>query len=90
MHYEILETEKLLIEYQQTYSNFFRFLGLVVRNDLVATIQALGLITLSSNAWLAEGESSLTGSIILVHGNSHEPEGIHEVMFTVYYPTPYL
>ena len=80
MHYEILETEKLLIEYQQTPSIFFRFPGLVARHDLVASIQALGLITLSSNAWLAKGDRAISGSIILVHGNSNEPEGIREVM----------
>ena len=39
-------------------------------------LRDLSLIPIGSNAWLAKGETPQPGSIILVHANGNEPEGI--------------
>lgn len=75
---EVFELEKLLIENDQTPSIFFRFPGLISNQNLNNKINELGLIAISSDAWLAKGEEPSNGSIILIHGNSNEPEGIEK------------
>lgn len=77
---EILETEKLLLEYGQLPSVFFRFPGLISDEKLVLTLRAYGLIPIGANAWLAKDEQARQGSFILVHGNSNEPQGIEKVL----------
>lgn len=78
--HEILETEKLLLERQQLPSVFFRFPGLISNKKLILKLQEYGLIPIGADAWLAKGQKAKSGSIILVHGNSNEPEGIKLVM----------
>ena len=73
---EVLSLERLLLEQGQTPSPFFRFPGLVSNRHLVEQLRELSLIPVGSNAWLAKGESPRPGSIILVHANGNEPEGI--------------
>jgi len=73
---EVLNTEVLMIENGLTPSPFFRFPGLVSDARLVGELRRLSLIPVGSNAWLAKGERPVDGSIILVHGNGNEPEGI--------------
>ncbi len=73
---EILELEKKLIGYGVTPSVFFRFPGLVQDEKAVLTLRRLGLIPVGTNAWLAKGEKIHKGSIILLHGNRNEHEGI--------------
>lgn len=77
---EVLSTEKLLLMHGEIPSVFFRFPGLVADKNLLLQTRKLGLISLSTDAWLAKGEKIKEGSIILVHGNSNEPEGIELVM----------
>lgn len=77
---EILELEKILLQNHQVPSVFFRFPGLVADKKLVLKLRKYGLIPISSDAWLAKGETAKPGSIILVHGNSNEPLGIELIM----------
>jgi len=73
---EVLSLERLLLEQGLTPSPFFRFPGLVSSRHLIEQLRDLSLIPIGSNAWLAKGESPQPGSIILVHANGNEPEGI--------------
>lgn len=77
---EILIPEKLLIEAHQTPSVFIRFPGLIANKKLMRKIRKYGLIPLGADAWLAKKQIPTSGSIVLVHGNSNEPEGIKMVM----------
>ncbi len=77
---EILETEKILLENGQLPSVFFRFPGLISNKEWMLQLQKFGLIPIGSNAWLAAQQDAKGGSIILVHGNSNEPEGIKLLM----------
>ena len=78
--YEILDTERMLLENDLLPSVFFRPPGLVADERLLLTLRRFGLIPLGSNAWLAKGEQPQSGSIILVHGNSNEHSGIQILM----------
>ncbi|MHB8908247.1 MAG: polysaccharide deacetylase family protein [Syntrophales bacterium] len=76
---EVLSLERLLLEQGLTPSPFFRFPGLVSNGDLVRQLRDLSLIPVGSNAWLAKGEPPHPGSIILVHANGNEPEGMNRL-----------
>lgn len=78
--HEILATEKLLLEQGQLPSVYFRFPGLVSNEKLVLKLRHFGLIPIGTDAWIAKNQSPKPGSIVLVHGNSNEPEGIKKVM----------
>lgn len=43
-------------------------------------LQKFGLIPVGADAWLAMDQLPHSGSIILVHGNSNEPQGIKKIM----------
>ncbi|MDD5711483.1 MAG: hypothetical protein PHY31_01855 [Smithellaceae bacterium] len=73
---EVLEMEKMLIERHLPVSPFFRFPGLVSNERLMGELKTMSLIPLGSDAWLAKKENPRPGSIVLVHGNGNEPEGI--------------
>lgn len=73
---EVLLNEVLLLENGVLPSPFFRFPGLVQDEGLVNKLKTLSLIPVGANAWLAKGETPEDGSIILVHGNGNEREGI--------------
>jgi hypothetical protein len=73
---EALRLERLLIENDLMPSPFFRFPGLVSDDRLIGQLRSLSLIPIGADAWLAKGEAPSTGSIILVHANGNEPEGI--------------
>lgn len=77
---EVLATEKLLIENGLIPSAFFRFPGLVSDRALLKKLRQLSLIPLGSDAWLAKGETAANGSIVLVHGNGNEPQGIKKLL----------
>jgi len=77
---EILKTEKILLQHGQLPSVFFRFPGLISNEKLVLALNNYGLIPLGADAWLAKGQQPHPGSIILVHGNSNEHEGIELIM----------
>lgn len=78
--HEILETEKILLQKGLLPSVFFRYPGLVSNEVLSLKLAELGLIPLGADAWLAKGEIAKSGSIILVHGNSNEHQGIEKIM----------
>jgi hypothetical protein len=73
---EVLFLERLLLEQGVTPSPFFRFPGLISDRQLIKSLRDLCLIPIGSNAWLAKGETPHEGSVILVHANGNEPEGI--------------
>ena len=74
---EILGVEKTLLEEGITPSVFFRFPGLIADEKLMRELrETYFLIPLGSNSWIAKNEPVKTGSIILIHGNKNEPQGI--------------
>lgn len=77
---EVLATEIALLENGLVPSVFFRFPGLVADGNLMKRLRQLFLIPVGSNAWLAKGELPADGSIILVHGNGNEPQGIKKLL----------
>lgn len=81
--HEVLVLERLLLEHDLIPSPFFRFPGLVSDRQLIENLRDLHLIPIGSNAWLAKGESPRTGSVILVHANGNEPDGIRR-LFSFY------
>lgn len=76
---EFLDLEALLISNDETPSIFARLPGLVSDQNVIICLRKLGLIPLGADAWLAKGEKMRDGSIVLVHGNGNEPEGIRKL-----------
>ena len=74
--FEVLATEKKMLELGIMPSIFFRFPGLVSNYRLVDAITGFGLIPIGSDAWLGKKQWPRKGSIVLVHANGHEPVGI--------------
>ena len=74
--YEILETEKAMINSGVAPSVFFRFPGLVSNEKIFNMITGYGLIPLGSDSWLSKEQFPKSGSIILVHANGNDPVGI--------------
>lgn len=77
---EVLEEEKALLRRGVVPSPFFRFPGLVADKAHLEKLKSLSLIPIGANAWLAKGEEPEGGSVILVHGNGNEPEGIRRLL----------
>ncbi len=73
---EVFLNEKLFLKNGIIPSVFFRFPGLVSNQDDIQTLRRWGLIPLAADAWLANGEVAAIGSIILVHANGNEPQGL--------------
>jgi len=80
LEFEIIESEKSLLEKGQLPSVFFRLPGLVSNEKIISKLSDFGLIPIGSDAWLFHNEQPINGSIILVHGNGNEPEGIDLLM----------
>jgi hypothetical protein len=78
INYEVLETEKAMLKNGLLPSVFFRFPGLVSDQQLVYRITDFGLIPIGSDAWLAKGQQSQPGSIVLIHANGNEPLGVED------------
>ncbi len=78
INFEVLETEIAMITQGLCPSVFFRFPGLVSDNAIVSKITGFGLIPIGSDAWLAKGQQSAPGSIVLIHGNGNEPVGVSD------------
>ncbi|MBS1528353.1 MAG: polysaccharide deacetylase [Bacteroidetes bacterium] len=76
INYEVLATERLMLNNGMVPSCFFRFPGLVSDQQLVYKITDYGLIPIGSDAWLAKGQKAQNGSIVLIHGNGNEPVGV--------------
>lgn len=78
---EIIENEKFMIANDIVPSVFIRFPGLVSDNKLVEKIVTkYSLLPLGSDAWIAKNEPIKQSSIILVHGNLNEPQGIDKLL----------
>lgn len=77
---DVLSLEKLLIQKGEVPSVFFRFPGLIASQHAILELRRLGLIPIAANAWLAKGQRAKPGSIILIHGNSNEHEGIKKIL----------
>jgi len=74
--HEVIDTERIMIEYGVLPSVFFRFPGLIDSPIRLRELNELGLIPIHADAWLAKGEKPRDGSIILLHGNGNEHIGI--------------
>jgi hypothetical protein len=73
---EIFETERILVERGATPSVFFRFPGLMSDASLMDRLARHHLIALGADSWLALSPAPRAGSILLVHPNGNEPEGL--------------
>lgn len=73
---EVLLTEQAMLEAGLVPSIFFRFPGLVSNAAAVDRVVGFGLVPVGSDAWLAKKERAQAGSIVLVHGNGNEPQGL--------------
>jgi hypothetical protein len=77
---EIEAVEIALLERGQLPSPFFRFPGLVSDQRWVDLLLAYSLIPLGSDAWIAYGQEPTAGSVVLVHGNGNEPQGVASLL----------
>ena len=73
---EVLKQEQYMISNGLTPSVFFRFPGLISNQDVIKQLSSYGLLSLGSDAWLANGQRPQSGSVILIHGNGNEPQGV--------------
>jgi peptidoglycan/xylan/chitin deacetylase (PgdA/CDA1 family) len=76
LEHEVFDTERLMIFNGLLPSVFFRFPGLVSNNTESQKLRLWGLIPVSADAWLAKGQKIKMGSIVLVHANGNEPQGL--------------
>lgn len=73
---EVLGMERKMFELGLTPSPFFRYPGLISSPGVAEYVVSLGLVPLGAEAWLAKGQEPREGSIVLVHLNRNEPQGI--------------
>lgn len=76
---EMYGAEIALIMRGQTPAPFMRLPGLISSDTICKNMRNVGLIPLNTDAWLAKEEQPTDGSIILVHGNGNEHQGIVDV-----------
>jgi hypothetical protein len=92
MHNEILNLEKTLIVNGVTPSVFFRYPGLISDPKLMDEMLRYALIPIDADAWISKGQSPTGGSIILVHANGNERNGLtklEKLIDDAKLPTPY-
>lgn len=75
---EVLGNEIALLEHNIQPSVFFRFPGLISDKKTVDYLFTNGLIPVGTDAWLAKGQATHQGSIVLIHGNGNEPIGVKD------------
>lgn len=80
---EIEAVERELLANGEIPSPFFRFPGLVSDRKWIEILAQHSLIPVGADAWLALGQVPKAGSIILVHANGNEPEGVARFLKTV-------
>lgn len=73
---EVLKNEELLLAQGAVPSALFRFPGLIHNQTRMSELNQLSLFALDADTWLAKGQPTHDGSLILVHGNGNEPPGI--------------
>jgi hypothetical protein len=76
INFEVLETERKMLELGLLPSVFFRFPGLVSDFSVFKKITDFGLIPVGSDAWLGKDQWPKSGSIVLIHANGNEPIGV--------------
>lgn len=86
---EVFKNEKLLLAHGIIPTVFIRFPGLVSDENIISKIKSWGLIPISTDAWLANDQKPVPGSIILVHGNGNERQGLND-LFTLLVSWPFL
>jgi hypothetical protein len=77
---DTLRLEKRLLKSGVVPSVFFRFPGLVSDKQTIETVHDLGLIPIGTDAWIAKGQKPKKGSIVLLHGNRNEPQGVTQFL----------
>jgi len=80
---EIENVEFELLSRNEIPSTYFRFPGLVSNEKWIRALKRHSLIPVGADAWLALDEKPVSGSIILVHANGNEPEGISKFLKTI-------
>jgi hypothetical protein len=73
---EILDTERIMLAHGATPSAFFRFPGLMSDAALMEKLARYHLIALGAENWLVLAPAPRAGSILLVHPNGNEPDGL--------------
>lgn len=73
---EIEGAEQELLRRGEVPSVFFRFPGLVSNRKWIEELGRHSLLPIGSDAWLATGQKPVSGSVILIHANGNEPEGV--------------
>ena len=77
---EILGAEAEMLRHGLVPSVFFRFPGLMDNEELFAQVMDAGLLPVGADAWLAKNQPPRHGSIVLVHGNGNEPQGVFDLL----------
>lgn len=77
---EVLGNEINMLQHGLIPSVFFRFPGLISNEAQIKKLRDYSLIPLGSTAWLAKGEKVDLRSLILVHGNGNESQGIYKML----------
>ena len=76
LDFEVLNNEITMLKNGIIPSPFFRFPGLISDQKICKKIISYGLIPLSSNTWFAKGQKPKNRSIILLHMNGNERNGL--------------
>jgi len=74
---DVLRNEEVFLKFGLVPSVFYRFPGLQYNQQRLDSLRQLGYIAISSQAWLAKKQLPVSGSIILLHGNGNERQGIN-------------
>lgn len=77
---EILGAESEMLRHGVVPSVYFRFPGLVDTKPLFRQVLSTGTLPVGSDSWLAKKQSPTPGSIVLVHGNGNEPQGVRDFL----------
>ncbi len=75
---EILDLEEFLLNKGEIPSIFFRFPGLIYNQELLCKLNKMSLIALDSDTWINKEEHLKNNSIVLIHGNGNERDGIYK------------
>jgi hypothetical protein len=84
---EVLGLERALISRGLLPSPIFRFPGLTHDSTRLGQLARLSLMAIDADAWIAKGQPIRSRSVVLVHGNGNEPQGIDGFLRAVREPT---
>lgn len=77
---EIEGVEKELLRHGELPSVFFRFPGLISNREWITELARYSLLPVGTDAWIATGQKPVSGSVILIHANGNEPEGVRKFL----------